>query len=341
MKRKPNLASGAVDGMQQVCDVPNSMADAGAVDALPNRWSTDARRRFDRIQLGSGGIEIETMIYRRSEAPRRPLLIVNSIEFPMAPSIEFCELMWKNGLQVVFIRRLGFGAMPELPSVLLTEENIRSGAAAATEAALLHQFIKQLNLKNVVLLGIGSGNPVCYRLSKLNQNIDISIFSNPVFNQDSWIGFRPAWFRAMLRQTVMTKNGFKVAAQGLRFYLRRNADTFHEQIFQKSKGDRAYIAENFSDTHDAIELMKQISSETFFYDLTMSMRPDPSLRDGYFEGHRAIVLSGLETTDEWLSETRREASRLAIPVQHAERGGMLVAYASPDTLLSIIKEYSQ
>jgi len=310
--------------------------DSGPISQPPTAAKSDPRE-FQLVKLKSGEISVETMIYRPSELARRPLFIVNSIEFSMAPSVDFCEFMWEQGLQVIFIRRLGFGGTPGLPRVLLQAQNIRSGAAVATEAAILHQLISQLELKNVVLLGIGSGNPVCYRLCRLNSQITLSVFSNAVFNQDSWKGFRPAWFGAMLRQTVMTQNGFRIAARGLKFYMRKHSDNFFQQMLQKSKGDQKYVADNLADARIALDLQMKISSKIFFYDLTMSMREDPSLRDGYFDDIPAIVLSGLETTDEWLSETRREAERLNVPIVHADLGGMMVAYASREKLAEIIK----
>ncbi|MEM7329414.1 MAG: hypothetical protein AAF437_11785 [Pseudomonadota bacterium] len=314
---------------------PNRREVGGAFDNSSNN-TPHPKREVALTALDGSSISMETMIYRSDEARRRPLVIVNSIEFPMPPSVEFCELMWENNLQVIFVRRLGFGGTPGLPLILLQEQTIRSGAAVSTEAALLHQLIVQLGLSDVVLLGIGSGNPICYRLCRINPNIKLSIFSNAVFNQDSWIGFRPAWFRAVLRQTVMTKSGFKIAAQGLRHYLRQSSIRYYDQVFSKSEGDRKYISNNLEDARAAIDLMRNIGSETFYYDLTMSMRKDESLKDGYFKDVPAVAFSGMETTDEWLSETRREAARLSIPIAFAERGGMLVAYAAPEKLLQII-----
>lgn len=297
-------------------------------------------RNFEMINPGLGSISIETMIYRQSETPRRPLVIANSIEYPMPPSVAFCELMWAHGLQVVFIRRMGYGRTPNLPRVLLTDANIRNGAATVTEASILARLLTELQLKSVVLLGIGSGNPTCYRLCKLYPDISVSIFSNPVFNQDSWIGYKPAWFRRMLRQTVSTKNGIRIAAKGLRFHIKRNPEAFFRQMLQKSSGDRSYTRDNKRDVLAAAELMQNLGNKTMYYDLAMSLRPDPALVDGYFAGSTAVALSGRETTEEWLSETRKETTRLSLPMIQVPNGGMFVAYASPTAILEIVDRYS-
>lgn len=321
---------------------PTEISSLKGNDANPAKCASIDRRdqrKFELINPGLGSIELETMIHRRNEPGRRPLVIVNSIEYPMPPSAAFCELMWSHGLQVIFIRRMGYGRTPRLPKVLLTDTNIKNGVAVVTEASILARLLAHLELRSVVLLGIGSGNPTCYRLCKLYPEVSLSIFSNPVFNQDSWSGYKPAWFRTMLRQTVSTKNGIKIAAKGLRFHIKRDPEAFFRKMLQKSSGDRCYVRENRSDVLAACEVMQDLSSKTMYYDLAMSLRPDLTLVDRFFEGSVAVALSGQETTQEWLSETRKETARLALPMIQTPRGGMFVAYASPKSIIEIVEQY--
>lgn len=294
-------------------------------------------RAFERVTLDQGAVQLEVMRYRRDEPAKRPLIIINSIEYPMPPSVPYCEQMWQSGLQVVFIRRLGFGGTRGLPKVLLSDVNIQNGAAVMTETAIVNQLIKTLSLKDAVLMGIGSGNPVCYRLASINSDISFSVFANPVFNQDSWIGFRPAWFRTMLRQSVMTKNGFRIATSGLKFYLKKNQKRFFEQMLQKSEADQNYVASNQADCVEATRLMCNITGETFHYDLSMSLRTDTFLKDGLFSNFDAVALCGPDTTEEWRTETVREATRLEIPIVRTPSGGMFAAYISPETVLETIE----
>ncbi|MEP1142392.1 MAG: hypothetical protein ABJH52_01635 [Henriciella sp.] len=334
LKKRFSIGLGDLKTNQADPETPFRGAKPVAPTSEPNVASDP--RVFELVRPSLGGIEVEVMSYVEGESDLRPLLILNSIEFPMPPSVSFCETMKQNGLRVVFIRRLGFGGTPGLPHVLLSRRNIDNGAACITEASIIAKTIKALDLKSVVLLGVGSANSLCYRLSCMSSEIALSIFSNPVFNQDSWVGFRPAWFRAVLRQTVMTKCAFWIGAKGLKFHLQKDPVSFFHQMLSKSLSDQQYLAENAKDFLAASKYMRRVEPETFFYDLSMSLRIDGFLKDRFFENLPAVALVGPETTAHWIKRTKSEAERLDIPIVHAPRGGMLVAYLCPDTILEII-----
>lgn len=310
--------------------------DQGSLPTSPA--ANDDPRTFELIDTGFGSIQLEMMIYARATPGLRPLLVLNSIEFPMPPSVKFCEEMKQNGLQVIFLRRLGFGQTPSLPSIMLTKENIANGAAVMTEVSIIYQAITKMGWRDIVLLGIGSANPVCYRLGQMHPEISLSIFSNAVLNQDSWEGFRPIWFQAVLKQTVLTKSGFRIASSGLKFYLKNNPISFFNQLLEKSTTDRKYLKDNAADFIEASHVMRDVKAETFFYDLTMAMSEDRFLKDGLFSGSSAVLLAIPETNPEWLERTKEEAARLALPIARAPRGGMFAAYVSPDAVLAIIKD---
>lgn len=300
----------------------------------------DNPRAFEILELGAGSIKLEVMTFAKGASGLRPLLILNSIEFPMPPSIDFCRQMQENGFQVVFIRRPGFGGTQGLPLSLLSEKNVKNGAATVTEAAIIFQAISSLDLKDIVLLGMGTANPVCYRLSIMHPAISLAVFSNAVFNHDSWESLRPLWFQSVLKQTILTAGGFRFACKGLKFYLRRNPVGFFEQLLVKSQGDQRYLKENETDFIAASHLMQNIEPETYYYDVSMSLWPDPFLQDGLFEGVSAVVMSGEETTPQWLEQSDQEARRLGLPIVRTPLGGWLTAYVSPNDLLTIIQDYS-
>ena len=294
-------------------------------------------RAFKLVRLSPGSIAVEVMTYSEGTPGLRPILILNSIELPMPPSVSFCEKMKQHGFQVVFIRRPGFGNTPGLPRILLSHSNIKNGAASVTEASLIAQTIKTLNLKDVVLLGIGSANHVCYRLCGLSPEIVLSIFSNVTFNQDYWEGFKPLWLRSVLQQSVMTKTGFQIATKSLKYYLRKQPISYFNHLFSTSSSDQQYLRENSRDFLKASELLRRIDAETYFYDVTMSLGGDQFLKDRFFERVPAVVLEGPEETARWRERTKSEAERLCIPIVHAPRGGMLVAYLSPDSIIETVE----
>lgn len=297
--------------------------------------------RAQLTQVGTGGIALRVMIHREKLSSRRPLVIINSVDFPMPPSQRFCEQMWTAGHQVIFIERPGFGSSRPLPKILLEDAQIQSGATVAAEAALLYTLLNQMALKDIVLLGMGSANPVCYRLARLSPEIELSIFSNAMFNQNIWNVFRPNWFQGMLRQTVVSSAGLKFAAYGVKHQLRRAPLSFYRQLLQKSLGDLQYLEQNQHDFLWASELIRNIDTATFNYDLRMSLTDDERLHDDFFQGLNAVALSGKETTELWQSEMESETTRLSLPLIYARSGDLYAPYASPGCLLAAIDEHSR
>ncbi|MEM7327706.1 MAG: hypothetical protein AAF437_03135 [Pseudomonadota bacterium] len=301
----------------------------------------DVEHKAELRRIGDGNIALRVVIHREKITNRRPLVIINSVDFPMPPSVEFCEQMWGAGYQVIFIERPGFGSSKSLPDVLLENAHIQSGATVAAEAALLCAMLRQLALKEIVLLTMGSANPVGYRMANLHPEIELSIFSNAMFNQNIWGVFRPTWFQAMLRQTVVSWAGLKFAAYGVKHQLSKAPLAFYRQILQKSQGDLSYLERNQQDFLSASRLICKIEPATFNYDLRMSLARDERLHDAFFKGVNAIALSGRETTDLWQREMKAETSRLALPLVYAPSGDLYAPYASPQTLLSAIDEHSK
>lgn len=299
----------------------------------------EGSNRLDEVMaLGQSGIQIRVMKYGEEASGHQPFVILNSIDFPMPPSEQFCDRMWRSGFRVIFIERPGFGTSTPLPDVLLRSENIQKGAASMAEAAILQEVFRRLSLEDFVLLGMGSANSVCYRLAMICPMVTLAIFSNAVFNQNILDVFRPNWFQAMLRQTIQSKAGLQIASFGVKYRLRRNPEGFYRQVLQKSAGDLRYLQNNLSDFEQAAELFQNIEAQTIEYDLNMSLKPDALLKDGLFETTNAVAFSGLETTDHWKSQLNQEAKRLGIDVKYAPNGDLYAPYASPEFLLDVIKD---
>lgn len=300
----------------------------------------DDPRTFELVTLGSSSIEIEVMDYVEGAANLQPLIILSPIDFPFPPSVTFCEIMKQNGFRVVYIRRPGFGGTPALPGELLTEANIKNGAALMAEAALLLRVITQLKLRDSVLLGISSANAICYRLCLMHPDISLTVFSHPIFNQETIEAIRPQWVQPMARQIIFTKRGMKLAASGLRYYIKRDPLSFYNQFYSKSSTDLKYRRENEEDFLAAAKFVNKITAETMFYEVVQTLTNDTFLRDELFRGTKALVMAGSETTQRWLRNAESEAKRLSVPFVQEAKGGILAAYSSPEALIRVIEEHS-
>ena len=304
----------------------------------PARGPNDSRA-FIKLRPSTHAIEIEVMDYAPYENDLQPLLIPSSIDFPMPPSTEFCDLMKQSGYRVIYVRRLGFGGTRGLPEILLTASNIKAGAATMAEVSIIVRMIDAMKLENVVLLGISSANSICYRLCQSCPKIQFTVFSHPIFNQDTFNAVSPAWIQPIARQIFLTKQGFRLAAQGLRFKIKRNPLAFFDQFYSKSSSDLKYRHDHEEDFLAAAKCIEQITAETFFYEVFQTMAEDSFLRDGLFRNVPCAAIFGSETTKEWLSSAKSEADRLCVPYEVCSPGGILAAYASPKEVIRAIKAH--
>ncbi|MEL6691716.1 MAG: hypothetical protein AAFQ12_01600 [Pseudomonadota bacterium] len=297
-------------------------------------------RGLKRVRLGDTLIELEVMIHGGELSELTPLLIINSIDYPMPPSKAFCETMEAAGYQTIFIRRPGFGHTRPLPSVLMKKQEIEQHAPVATEAALIKLWIDSMDLKGIRLLGLGTSNSICLRLNQMSDAIDFVVFSNPLFNPAIWNVIRPAWLKRMIRQTVLSESGLKIAVRGLRAVLRRDPLWFYRQFAQKSAGDVAYIKANESDFLTAGMFLQKLEPDMYFYELRSALMDDNRWNPAHCENIDAVILSGTETTENWKGTIVEEADRLGLPIVFANAGDLFVPYASPDSLLEILKNHS-
>ena len=293
-------------------------------------------RSFEPVQVGSQAFQFEVMIHRAVLGLKRPMLVLHSIEYPMPPSAAFCEFMWQNGYQVIFVRRAGYGRSSPLPKTLIRDEPIKAGATAIAEAAMLRALIKELDLSDIVVLAVGSSNPVVYRLVQIAPEIDFTVFSNPMFNQDIWSVFSPAWFRDMLKQVMTSKSGLHIAMQGMKLLIQKDPISYYKKILQKNPADLQYVEENKADSLEAGAQALNVEPGLLYYDVMMCLSHDPLLKDGFFSGVNAAIVTGQDTTEIWRAEMQCEADRLDLPITYAPCGDIFCAYISPESVLEAI-----
>ncbi|MEO1552673.1 MAG: hypothetical protein AAFR82_01970 [Pseudomonadota bacterium] len=297
-------------------------------------------RQIRPYKLGETSIEIELFIHRGEIADRPTLLIINSIDFPIPPSLGFCEDVWAAGYQVIFCRRPGFGNLPGLPKALLATNQVKNRSAIASESALFSLLIKDLGLQDIVLLGLGTSNPICYRLAQLNPEVRYTIYSNPLFHPAIWDVIKPQWLKRMIRQTLFSRSGLKIAVRGLKAVLRRDPIWFYRQFAQKSAGDQQYVSRHLGDFREAGRMLQNMTPETFYYDLQNALIEDTRWNPEITEASNAVILSGYETTANWKKAIAAEAERLGLPIVFAGSGDLFVAYASQDVLIDILNSHA-
>ncbi|MEM6652693.1 MAG: hypothetical protein AAGA72_02850 [Pseudomonadota bacterium] len=310
------------------------------VTARQQHKKTMPQREFQLILAGDSVFKLDVMSYGSRQADLTPLLILHSIEFPIPPSVAFCEYMRTHGYQVIFVRRAGYGRSTPLPDALFQNTAVKSGATVAAEAAMLRQLIARLDVSRIVLLALGSANPVASRLIHMTTNIDVVIFANPVFNREIWQVFSPEWFAKMIKQIVTSQSGLEFAMRGMKLMIRNNPVGFYQSILQKDRGDLDYVTQNAADYCDAGNMVLDVTPGQLYYEANSVLAHDHILKDRYFANTNAAVLIGAKTKEHWRLTMKAEASRLQLPLIQAPIGDIFCAYASPDTLLEAIRQFA-
>lgn len=280
-------------------------------------------RFWQTAKIGDNGHALEYMQFGGDHL--RPLVFLTSIEYPVAPPWGFCIDAANAGFGVYSIRRPGFGASDAVTSI-------------DQQAAVLEAFFDEAGLENVVLVSVGSANPVGARLALKSRRVTFSVFANCVFNRDVMGEFRPAWFGRLLSQTTESRSGARISLGAIRQAGRQfGSQWFFQTCFQKSPGDVSYVKTYPREMAEAWDVASAISSETYQQELHPSLKGDPFLTDGLFSNIPCMAISGRETTDTWKTGFESEARRLGVPVSYLTSGDIMVVYQSGTELLALLK----
>jgi pimeloyl-ACP methyl ester carboxylesterase len=280
-------------------------------------------RFWQTARIGTANSALEYMQFGGDHL--RPLVFLTSIEYPAAPPWGFCIDAANAGFGVFSIRRPGFGASEPVSGI-------------DQQATLIEAFLDAAGLKDIILVSVGSANPVGARIALKSRRVAFSVFANCVFNRDVMGEFRPAWFGRLLSQTTESHAGARISLGAIRQAGRQfGSQWFYQTCFQKSPGDVSYVKTFPREMAEAWEVASAISAETWQQELHPSLKGDPFLTDGLFASLPCLAISGRETTDSWKSGFEAEARRLSIPVSYLTSGDILVPYQSGTELLALLK----
>lgn len=249
----------------------------------------------------------------------RPMVILQSLEYPGWPPVEFCELARASGFRIVAVRRPGFGTNPPL-------------ADMDDQATLVAYFLEAEGIRDAIVVSNGTANPIGHRLAvSCNPRIAFSVFANCGFNYDQLAEFQPDWFARTLEQALKNPAGARLSLMSLKSSWGIFGRTWvYENMWRKSPGDIAFLRDNPELVGEAIGMLQsRLDVPTFMAEIGNSLMPDPFLADGRFRNVPAMTLSGLETNASWKRGVESEAERLGLPpVTYLTVGDTQVIYQS-------------
>ncbi|MCA8901870.1 MAG: alpha/beta hydrolase [Hyphomonas sp.] len=256
----------------------------------------------------------------------RPLVLLNSLEYPGWPPAEFCRFAGERGFCVYAIRRPGFGNNVPL-------------ADAAHQADIVEAFLEREMLHGAVVVCTGTSNPVGFRLAFETSAISLLVFSCCMFNYDAMADIRPDWLARSLRQALTSDTGARLTLMGLdSSWAVFSPRWVHENLAKGSAGDLDYIRANDALLLEALEdLYYNLEPPTFQFELAQTLNPDPVLEDGLFRNVRALAFSGIETPPSWQDGIGAETGRLGLPLVFLPSGDYFAMYQSAGAFLDGIQ----
>ena len=294
----------------------------GAADGWGS--SDPLTREIHEFRSVSGSLEFMTS----GAKALRPLVVLQALEYPGWPTVDFCARAEAAGFRTICLRRPGFGRVPPLPDTDAQVELIGSFLEAHTDG-------------EAVLACAGTSNMLGYRLASY-PSVSLTVLCNCCFNYNPISEIRPDWFARHIEQTLTSVSGARLALMGL-----KGAQGIFgkywvtENFMQKSQGDLDYLHANRELFAEAMECMADgLDIHTFIMELCGTLGGDPFLQDGCFEGLPVVSVSGTENSETWKAAIRAEAERVGVPLHFFPSGDALVHYQSAGELMDLIRQYS-
>lgn len=257
----------------------------------------------------------------------RPLVLIQSAEYPGWPSGDFCALAEQAGFRTISLRRPGFGSLPPAPDI-------------GRQVSLILAFLDGLGGGRSVVVTTGTSNTLGYRLAG-KPGVGLTVLANCCFNYDPMAEIRPDWFARSIEHTLTSVTGARMALMGLKSA--RGIFSKYwvtENFMQKSPGDLEYLERNrelFAEAMDCVH--DGLDIHTFLMELRSTLKQDPVLADGCFEGLPVVSVSGMETSETWKAAIRAEAGRVGVPLHFFRSGDALVVHASAGELMALLRQY--
>lgn len=278
-------------------------------------------RVWQTADLSRLGKQVEYMQFGRDGL--RPLIWLQSLEYPMAPPWGLCVDAADRGFGVVSVRRPGFGGTSTVASI-------------DEEVSLLTAFLEDAGFEDAVLIVEGTARPAGLRLALENPRIAFTVLAKPLYVAGSFGDLDP-WFRDLLLQAFQTRAGATVSLAAIRQIGRQAGHNWlYENIF-RIETDLAFVKGFQRDISEAWNCLRAIDAQTFRMNLG-ALLPDPSLMPGCLANLRALAVIGVDTPEVWRRGFEEKSEELGIAKAFMPKGSIFALHQNPDALLDLITQ---
>lgn len=262
---------------------------------------------------------------RYGDPEGRPLVILHSLEYGIAPPKDFVTQATEAGYCVYIPLRSGFG---------------RTSPASSTRAAaaILNDYISTLKLTNITVIALSTAAPTAIRLIEISHRIESVVFVNYAFNTKEKIShIKPVWLRGLLQFTLGSDESFKFAFRMSKSMLRIiGFKTFYRKIYQSCKEDLVYLEDNLESFKSAANLILSSKAESCRNDLVGAFLPNPIVERLLPLKVNAISIFGENTHGISLDPIKEATIKLGIPFHVLAKSGRNCVYQNPEEFFKIL-----
>ncbi|MEL6693921.1 MAG: alpha/beta fold hydrolase, partial [Pseudomonadota bacterium] len=264
--------------------------------------------------------------YRRfGDAHGRPVIILHSLEYGYLPSEEMMAEARKGGINLIFPLRPGFGETTATGSI--------EGAAR-----LMGEFIRVLDLKDVILVGQSTSAPLALEIQTISARVAKTVLINYGLDvTDKLSRIEPKWLSGLLRMGLSSRAGFAFGARSLRSISETFGGLrFYRMMYRNQPSDLAYLNANTQSFQLVSDYLYGAELIHTRLDLESAFLDNPRAADLVSRVSPLMVLNSMDQQGVGPEASKAAAERLGLDFRPIEHPGRNWIFQHPKTLFKEI-----
>lgn len=305
-----------VEAVSTTMEISNAVTlDAPSVTQSAKTGERSARH----IALETPG---QNMEYRRYGASTgRPVMVLHSLEYGYVPSEAMVDAARDQGANLIFPIRPGFGATTATSSI--------EDAARA-----LVEFIRVLDLQDVVLIGLSTAAPLTLAVQDGNSRIGQTLLVNYGLNVDDKLqAIQPNWIRGMLRMSLSSAASFAFGARTVSSMIRTFGGVrFYRMLYRNQETDQTYLETNSETFQLNADYIARADRTNVHLDIKSAFLPNPAIEDLLSRAKSVSVINSTDQHGVGPEASKADAERLGVTFKTVPHPGRNWMFQHPKSL---------
>lgn len=264
--------------------------------------------------------------YRRyGPAQGVPVIMLHSLEYGYLPSKAMIDAARLAGLNLIFPIRPGFGDTSPV-------------AAIPDAAKLLDEFIRVLDLEDVIVVGLSTAAPLALELQNNNARISKTVLVNYGLDvADKISAIQPRWIGGLLRMAMSSSASFAFGVRTLNSMNRTfGGSRFYRMLYRSQDSDLAYLEGNLELFQIMTKYMRGADVANVRLDIQTAFLANPDAKALLSSGADLMVINGSDQHGVGPEKSRTAAERLNLDFRQVDHPGRNWMFQHPEALFEEI-----